>query len=105
LSGCDLHAHLVERGPLPVGEAVDPDTGLVRDGVRLGLDGSVDEVDKRVRDEIHGLDWLQGTLQNAVFTRLATVVNKIPLTDKGAALLPIIEEMRGFGHAHRKRGW
>jgi serine/threonine protein kinase len=23
LKGCDLHAHLVERGPLPVGEAVD----------------------------------------------------------------------------------
>jgi len=41
----------------------------------------------RYFDEVHGLDWLQATVQNAVFTRLATAVTKIPLTDRGATKL------------------
>jgi Protein of unknown function (DUF3383) len=41
----------------------------------------------RFFDEVHGLDWLQATLQNAVFTVLATAVSKIPQTDAGVAKL------------------
>lgn len=41
----------------------------------------------RFQDEVHGLDWLQAAVQNAVFTALATAVTKIPLTDAGSAVL------------------
>lgn len=41
----------------------------------------------RYFDEVHGLDWLQATLQNAIFTTLATSVSKIPQTDAGVAKL------------------
>jgi len=41
----------------------------------------------RFFDEVHGLDWLQATMQNAVFTALATRVTKIPQTDEGVGIL------------------
>lgn len=41
----------------------------------------------RFIDEVIGLDWLQATIQNAVYTALATSVTKIPQTDAGAAVL------------------
>jgi hypothetical protein len=41
----------------------------------------------RFFDEVHGLDWLQATVQNAVFTVLATSVSKVPQTDAGVSKL------------------
>lgn len=41
----------------------------------------------RFFDEIHGLDWLQATIQNAVFTALATRTTKLPQTDAGVGVL------------------
>lgn len=41
----------------------------------------------RFIDEVIGLDWLQATVQNAVFTVLATSTTKIPQTDPGVATL------------------
>lgn len=38
-------------------------------------------------DEVIGLDWLQATAQNNIFTAMATNVSKIPQTDAGAAVL------------------
>jgi len=43
--------------------------------------------DGTFQDEVHGLDWLQSTYQNAGFTKLATAVTKVPLTDEGASEL------------------
>lgn len=40
----------------------------------------------RFIDEVHGLDWLQATVQNAVFAILATAI-KVPLTNAGVARL------------------
>lgn len=41
----------------------------------------------RFFDEVHGLDWLQATLQTAIFGTLATTPTKIPQTDQGTARL------------------
>lgn len=41
----------------------------------------------RYFDEVHGLDWLEATVQNAVFTKLVQRVTKIPQTDEGVAVL------------------
>jgi hypothetical protein len=51
----------------------------------------------RFIDEVHGLDWLQGTGQNAVFGGLATSPTKVPQTDEGVvqlvhALEPVLKQ-------------
>ncbi len=60
--------YYVDRGGFPMVEE-----GVVANG--------------RFIDEVIGLDWLQATVQNSVFTVLATNVTKIPQTDAGTAVL------------------
>lgn len=52
----------------------------------------------RFADEVQGLDWLRATLQNLVFTELATAVTKVPLTDKGVSRL-VAAATKGFSQA------
>lgn len=56
-----------------------------RGGLAMVEEGVV--ANGRFIDEVIGLDWLQATVQNAVFTVLATSTTKIPQTDAGVAIL------------------
>lgn len=55
----------------------------------------------RFIDEVHGLDWLEATLQVAAFNALATSTTKIPLTDAGAAKIVLRIKKDGFDKAVR----
>lgn len=55
----------------------------------------------RFIDEVHGLDWLEATLQVAAFNALATATTKIPLTDAGVARIVLRIKKDGFDKAVR----
>lgn len=55
----------------------------------------------RFIDEVHGLDWLEATLQVAAFNAMATATTKIPLTDAGAAKIVLRLKKDGFDKAVR----
>jgi hypothetical protein len=58
--------------------------------------------DGTFQDEVHGLDWFQAGLQNAIFALLTGTVTKIPQTDAGAA--QIIQACNGFASKSRSNG-
>ena len=58
--------------------------------------------DGTFQDEVHGLDWFQAGLQNAIFAKLATTPTKIPQTDLGAA--QIIDACNAFAKKTRNNG-
>lgn len=55
----------------------------------------------RFIDEVHGLDWLEATLQVAAFNTMATATTKIPLTDAGVAKIVLRIKKDGFDKAVR----
>lgn len=56
----------------------DNDTSIIQNGVMSG---------PAWFDEIHGLDWFQNAVQNAVYTLLYTSGTKIPQTNEGSNLI------------------